>query len=160
MNKTVVAIVVIVLIALGLGLSSLQTMPEQNNYVQDASLEVEDVVNNEVTNQMPASDNTNVEEMIVEESSVKEFVISGKNFAFTPNSMSVRKGDTVRVIFKNTDGFHDFKIDEFGVATKQIQGGSQEVVEFVADKVGSFEYYCSVGAHRKNGMWGTLTVLE
>ena len=52
----------------------------------------------------------------------------------------------------------DFKIDEFGVATKTIKGGEEELVEFVADKVGSFEYYCSIGTHRAMGMWGTLRI--
>lgn len=91
---------------------------------------------------------------------VKVFTIEGSNFKFLPNSMTVKKGDTVRVVFKNTGGFHDFVIDEFNVATKQINGGSEETVEFVADKAGSFEYYCSVGSHRQMGMVGTLTVQE
>ena len=30
--------------------------------------------------------------------------------------------------------------------------------EFTADKVGSFEYYCSVGSHRSMGMKGVLKV--
>jgi len=49
-------------------------------------------------------------------------------------------------------------IDEFGVATKQAQSPDTEVLEFTADKAGSFEYYCSVGTHRAMGMKGTLKV--
>jgi plastocyanin len=90
----------------------------------------------------------------------KEFTVTGGNFEFTPAAMTVKKGDTVRITFKNVEGFHDFVIDEFDVATKQIQGGAEEVVEFVADEAGSFEYYCSVGSHRAMGMKGTLTVTE
>jgi nitrosocyanin len=74
--------------------------------------------------------------------------------------MTVKKGETVRITFVNKDGFHDFVLDEFGVKTEQIKGGTQEVVEFVADKAGTFEYYCSVGQHRQMGMKGTLTVTE
>lgn len=92
--------------------------------------------------------------------SVKEFTVTGSNFSFAPNVMQVKKGDKVRVIFKNADGFHDFKIDELGVATSKIQGGAEETVEFVASKTGSFEYYCSVGSHRQMGMKGTLIVTE
>lgn len=91
---------------------------------------------------------------------VKEFTVTGGNFKFAPNTLSVKKGDKVRIVFKNAEGFHDFKIDEFNVATKQIQGGAEETVEFTADKAGSFEYYCSVGKHRAMGMKGTLTVTE
>lgn len=88
----------------------------------------------------------------------KEFIVTGSNFKFQPTELTVNKGDTVKIIFKNTEGFHDFVIDEFNVATKKIQSGSEETVQFVADKTGSFEYYCSVGNHRAMGMKGVLTV--
>jgi plastocyanin len=92
------------------------------------------------------------------EAGVKEFTVSGSNFKFEPASLKVNKGDKVKITFKNTGGFHDFVIDELDVATKQIQSGQEEVVEFTADEVGMFEYYCSVGNHRAQGMKGTLTV--
>lgn len=95
----------------------------------------------------------------MEVTNVVEFTVEGKNFAFMPSTLSVKKGDTVKITFKNTGGFHDLVIDEFNVRTKQIQTG-EETVEFVADKAGSFEYYCSVGEHRTMGMKGTLTVTE
>src|SRR3989338_1776707 len=85
---------------------------------------------------------------------VKKFTVTGSSFSLDPKTMTVKKGDTVRVLFKNTEGFHDFVIDEFKIATKRIQEGQEETVEFVADKAGSFEYYCSVGSHRAQGMVG------
>lgn len=89
---------------------------------------------------------------------VKEFTVTGTNFAFAPAAMTVKQGDTVRITFVNGGGTHDFVIDEFNARTKVIQGGATETIEFVADKTGSFEYYCSVGQHREMGMKGTLTV--
>ena len=89
---------------------------------------------------------------------MKEVTVVGNNFSFAPAVIKVKKGDTVKVTFTNSGGFHDFKIDEFGVATKKINDGASEVVTFVADKAGSFEYYCSVGTHRQMGMKGTLIV--
>ena len=89
---------------------------------------------------------------------VKEFTVMGQNYSFAPSTITVKKGDTVKIIFKNTGGFHDFKIDEFNAATKRINGGQEDTITFVADKAGSFEYYCSVGSHRQMGMKGTLTV--
>ncbi|MDP9249072.1 MAG: cupredoxin domain-containing protein [bacterium] len=91
---------------------------------------------------------------------VKEFVVEGKNFAFVPSTLTVKKGDRVKITFKNTQGFHDFKIDSYGVATVQKQAPFEEVLEFTADKAGSFEYYCSVGEHKAMGMVGTLKVAE
>lgn len=104
----------------------------------------------EVQNSPPAAENT--------ESAVKEFTVEGTSFKFTPATMTVKEGDKVRIVFKNTGGLHDFVIDEFNVATKQINGGEEETVEFVASKSGTYEYYCSVGKHRQMGMKGTLTV--
>lgn len=91
---------------------------------------------------------------------IVNLTVEGKNFSFSPTTLSVKKGDTVKITFKNAGGFHDFVIDEFAVATPQIQDGGTAVVEFVADKVGIFEYYCSVGNHRAMGMKGTVTVTE
>lgn len=116
--------------------------------------------NEEVTNTMPVPGVENVEEMVVENAPVKEFTVTGKKFSFSPATLTVQKGDKVKITFKNTEGFHDFKIDEYGVATKQAQSPAEEVLEFTADKAGSFEYYCSVGEHRAKGMKGTLTVVE
>lgn len=97
-------------------------------------------------------------EPTVDNMGVKEFTISAQNFSFLPSVMNVKKGDKVRIIFKNTFGFHDFKIDGLNIATKQTKAPYQEILEFTASKTGNFEYYCSVGSHRAMGMWGTLNV--
>ncbi len=94
----------------------------------------------------------------MEQGSVKKFTVEGSNFKFSPASMKVNKGDTVQITFKNTGGDHDFVIDEFDVKTNTISDGEEEEVEFVADKAGVYEYYCSTGEHRKMGMVGKLTV--
>jgi nitrosocyanin len=88
----------------------------------------------------------------------KEFTVTGENFSFTPNKLTVNKGDTVSITFKNNEGFHDFVLDEFNIRTKQIKAGEQQTVQFIADKTGIFEFYCSVGTHRQMGMKGTLEV--
>ena len=95
---------------------------------------------------------------IVDASGVKNFTVKGTSFSFAPSIITVKKGDKIRITLDNTGGFHDLKIDEFNVATKKIQTGQQDAIEFTADKTGSFEYYCSVGEHRQMGMKGTLIV--
>lgn len=95
---------------------------------------------------------------MMEKGAVKEFSVTGSPFKMVPDSLTVKKGDTVKITFKNTQGIHDFTLDEFDVKTKQLQAGEEEVVQFVADKVGTYEFYCSVGNHRAQGMEGTLTV--
>lgn len=111
-----------------------------------------------VDQESPSSFDESITEQSSESATEREFTVNGKNFSFEPSTMMVRKGDKVRVVFKNIEGFHDFTIDEFSVASKRINTGEQEMVEFIADKTGSFEYYCSVGNHRAMGMKGTLIV--
>ncbi len=89
---------------------------------------------------------------------VKTITVKGNNFAFIPSEIKVNKGDKVRIIFENTGGFHDWVIDEFNARTKQISDGATETIEFIADKTGTYEYYCSVGKHRQMGMKGKLIV--
>jgi plastocyanin len=97
--------------------------------------------------------------MMQAEGTVKVITVEGSNFKFLPATITVNKGDTVKITFKNTGGFHDFVIDEFeGAKTKQIGANSEETIQFVADKAGTFEYYCSVGNHRGMGMVGKLIV--
>ena len=74
------------------------------------------------------------------------------------NEIKVKKGDTVRIVIKNEEGVHDWKVDEFNAQTEKLQAGQTETIEFVADKTGVFEYYCSMGTHRQMGMKGNLIV--
>ena len=91
---------------------------------------------------------------------VKEFFVTGNNYSFVPSQIVVKKGDVVKINFKDGGGFHDLKIDEFGVATKKLKNDESDTITFVANKAGSFEYYCSVGNHRAMGMKGVLIVNE
>ena len=85
--------------------------------------------------------------------------VRGANYKFLPNTLTAKQGQTVHVTFVSDSGVHNFVIDEIpGAQTKQLQSGQSEIVEFVADKKGSFKYYCSVGNHRAMGMEGTLIV--
>lgn len=91
---------------------------------------------------------------------VVELMVVAGNFKYDKTEIVANLGDTVRITFKNDEGMHDFVLDEFGVKTSVIKAGEIEVVEFVADKAGTFEYYCSVGSHREMGMVGSLVVQE
>ncbi len=91
-------------------------------------------------------------------SAVKTFNIAASSFKFSLSEMRVKKGDTVRINLTNTGGTHDLKIDEFNVATDKLTSGGSDTVEFVVNKTGTFEFYCSVGTHRQMGMRGNLIV--
>ncbi len=113
-------------------------------------------------------DKKNGEEMSKDEKSGKseseedamtaDFEVEGGMFYFKPNILKVKLGQKVDIEFNNKEGFHDLVIDEFKVKTKQIKAGAKDDISFVADKKGTFEFYCSVGDHRAKGMKGKLIV--
>ncbi|TSC78827.1 MAG: plastocyanin [Parcubacteria group bacterium Gr01-1014_29] len=100
------------------------------------------------------------EDGVVEARPLKEIAITGKNFEFSQKEIRVKKGDFVRINFSSTDGLHDWVVDEFNAKTTQVNTGQSSSVDFVADKAGTFEFYCGVGTHRKMGMIGKLIVEE
>ncbi|MEK7567767.1 MAG: plastocyanin/azurin family copper-binding protein [Patescibacteria group bacterium] len=155
MRNIIIAIVVLALIGGGVYVFSKNEAiaPEQNNTQNsNTSTENADTQTGVVVNVEPLTPTTQ------SSATTKTFIVNGSSFAFDPKTIEVNKGDKVKIIFKNTGGKHDWKIDEFNATTKIINGGEEDIVEFIADKTGSFEYYCSVGSHRAMGMKGTLVV--
>lgn len=92
------------------------------------------------------------------ETETKVFNVTGFNYGYDVSEIRVQEGDTVTINLSVSDGFHDWVLDEFSAATAQIRAGGLASVTFVADRAGTYEYYCSVGAHRAQGMVGTLIV--
>ena len=88
----------------------------------------------------------------------KTFTITGSNFKFEPSSITVKKGDNVKITFVNSQGFHDIVFPDFNVKTKPVGANQPTTITFTANKTGTFQYYCSVGNHKSMGMVGTLTV--
>ena len=154
-KKTTIAIVVLVVVILGIFL----IMKIKAN----STTEVKEVSKKMVSN-APALTDVQQEQIKKAETATTPspvvFNISGGNFYFVPNMITVKKGSKVTINFKNDGGSHNFKLDEFNVATNMLESGDTESVTFTADKVGAFEYYCSFGQHRAMGMKGTLTVVE
>lgn len=152
MGKQVLVIAVLVLLVLGVGgwflMNSNKTQTSNSEVVQTTSQPDSDTV---TTNNTSTSDSTS-------SGQVKELTVTGSSFKFEPSNLTVNKGDKVKITFKNSGGMHNFVIDEFNVKTKVIPAGQEEVVEFTADKAGTFEFYCGVGNHRAMGMKGMLEV--
>lgn len=154
MNKIIIAIVVLLA---GGGAVLLAKKPTEPSLTEPVVV----VENQTADTNTPAVEETTESTTTQSEittPAVKEFTVTGSSYLFDPATITVNKGDKVKITFKNSGGMHDWKIDELGLATKKIKTGEEEVLEFVADKVGTFEYYCSVGEHRAKGMKGTLVV--
>src|SRR3990172_5335380 len=83
-----------------------------------------------------------------------EIRLKALSYIFAPNIVNCFKGDTVRFIITNIDEkalyidkpdvVHGFTINGFEKQTNVLlPKGVSAVVEFVADKKGTFEFYCS-----------------
>jgi len=160
--NAIYTIIIIAILALGgwffLGDSFSQ---EGDNAMEETT---EESIEDGTSMMVPAEGHENVDEMMVGgesammESNKVSFNVKGVPFSFNVKEIRVKKGDTVTVNFQSAEGFHDWVVDEFNAATKQVAPGTPTSVTFVADKTGTFEYYCSVGNHRAQGMVGKLIV--
>jgi cytochrome c oxidase subunit 2 len=91
---------------------------------------------------------------------VHEIQVTLRKYEFTPGTLRVRKGEQVKLVMTAADHDHGFKLDDFNINQK-IPKGTTVVVEFTADKAGTFQFHCSIVCglgHR--GMKGTLVVEE
>lgn len=89
---------------------------------------------------------------------VKEFTMTAKQWEFEPSTITVNKGDTVKLHITSVDVTHGFGLPEFGV-NENLEPGKAVDVDFVADKTGTFTFFCSVycgGGH--SHMKGQLIV--
>ncbi len=74
---------------------------------------------------------------------IKEFSLIAKKFDFVPNEIHVKKGDQVRLKLKSIDVQHGFRLADFGVEVT-LDPNQEKVVEFTADKAGTFDFSCSI----------------
>ena len=89
---------------------------------------------------------------------IKSFTIMGMSYSYSPSSITVNKGDTVKITFQNNEGFHNLTVSGYNVATPSIAAGSSATIQFVASQSGTFQYFCSIANHRAMGMVGNLVV--
>ena len=99
---------------------------------------------------VPAQEDTPVpaQENITENSTepqreVKEFAMTARQWEFTPSTITVNKGDLVKLSIRSLDVSHGIALPEFGV-NAVLTRGQETNVEFVADKQGVYSFFCSV----------------
>ena len=90
---------------------------------------------------------------------VQEFQITAERFQFSPRTIEVNQGDTVRLVVRSVDVTHGFRIDGHDVEALIPGGGGPVTVEFVAARAGRYQFmctnYCGLG---HGGMHGILNV--
>ncbi|MEK4034017.1 copper-containing nitrite reductase [Methylocystis sp. IM3] len=72
----------------------------------------------------------------------------------------LREGEMAQINLINGEGAeHDIVIDFYGVRSNRVVGkGASATVSFLADKTGSFAYFCAIPGHRESGMLGKVRV--
>lgn len=103
------------------------------------------------------------EEIIVKDNveltgETKEFDIIATNWEFTPPLIEVNKGDKVELHMTSSEGTHGIAFLEFGVS-ETLRVGEDVHAEFIADKSGTFNFFCTVPCgNGHGGMRGLLVI--
>lgn len=112
--------------------------------------------------------------------------IEAKEFAFVPATPTIKVGQTVEIVLKNTGvTTHDFTIEKINLKDKAISHGAEHkmdsmqtsgmdpdqlpvhvaaesghegTVNFTPTEAGVYEFYCTVAGHKASGMIGKLIV--
>ncbi len=73
----------------------------------------------------------------------KIFYVTAIMWEFYPEEITVQQGDRVKIHLTTMDVQHGFYIEAWNI-TANLLPQRTVIIEFTADKVGRFEYYCTV----------------
>ena len=86
--------------------------------------------------------------------------VSAKKFEFSPDSITLKKGEPVVLEISSADREHGFNLRAFGVRTN-VSPGKVSRIRITPDKIGKFTFSCDVfcgDGHEE--MTGTVIVTE
>ena len=91
--------------------------------------------------------------------SQKLHTINAGNYYYQPSSLTIEQGDTVK--FVNQGGYHDVAVTA-GPESLSLPAcsGPCTIGILVFNKVGNYDYICTIGSHASQGMVGTIIVNE
>ena len=86
--------------------------------------------------------------------------MTAKKYEFSPATVTVVRGQPVRIEATALDKTHGIEIKQFNVKVK-LEKGKKTVIEFTPDQVGEFEFKCSEFCGLGHGhMKGKLIVVD
>ena len=86
--------------------------------------------------------------------------ISAKKFEFSPNTITLKKGEPVVFEISSEDRTHGFRLKDFGIRA-EVKPSEVTRLPFTPDKTGEFSFSCDVvcgGGHAE--MFGKLVVTD
>lgn len=84
--------------------------------------------------------------------------IEAGNWAFTPSSITVKKGEKVKLQIAGVSGRHGFALSDFGINVS-VDAGQTVLVDLPTETAGTFNFRCSIPCgpgHRD--MTGTIVI--
>jgi len=98
------------------------------------------------------------DESSMAESPVVEISMTARQWEFEPAAITVKEGQRVKLTIRSIDVAHGFALPDFGVS-QRLEPGKTQIVEFTADKKGTYTFFCNVacGAGHRD-MKGQLVV--
>ena len=80
--------------------------------------------------------------------------ITANKFSYSPNQITLKKGEPVVLVLRSTDVTHGLTIPDLGVDTTEIKKGKDSEVPLTPDKAGHFAGQC---AHFCGAGHGSMT---
>jgi len=69
--------------------------------------------------------------------------VQASKYSFYPDPIVVKAGEKIHIVATAVDVAHGFGLSEFGVDAR-IEPGQENIIEFTAQKTGTFTVYCTV----------------
>lgn len=117
---------------------------------EDAPVKIDDTVITDpfkVTNAMIQKkekfEETEKKEDDTVQAPIKEFTMTAKKWEFSPSSITVNKGDTVKLTVNSLDVEHGIIIPAFNI-NENLSPRKSVTIKFTANKTGTFTYSCNV----------------
>ena len=92
-------------------------------------------------------------------SSLRVFDIKADNDAFSPSTVTAYMGDTVHINFTSVDKTYDITFPDYGMK-QTAEKGQTKILEFQANIVGKFTYYCDSCGGLQSNAKGYIIVVE
>ncbi len=123
-------------------------MPVPGSTVDEMIVSSEESTNDVMIQQEAATQKTRV------------IALKTSNFTFSPNAITVKKGEKITLRLTGMEGNHGFAIEALGINTSVPEGKTVDV-PLPTDKAGTFGFRCSVlcGSGHTD-MTGTITITE
>ena len=89
-------------------------------------------------------------------------ISGGPGISYNASEVNVEAGETVRFVYTHEGGRHDLVLEENGqrVAGTEVltSEGATDSFTYTFEEGGSYQFYCSVGTHRAQGMEGDVVL--